>query len=721
MRPDAVQEPVEHGPDHGGAGIPEGPALTAVPALEERVPSAAGGAGAAAAQATMRGNAGVGAWARRLWRQRPEHAATATTAIATSTLVALGVNIYTVLATQTTAVSHLFYIPAVLAGYWMRWLGVAYTSVLALAYVLIVTFAGQPGGGAVIGAVARAVVFVSISVVVALLSSTLRSAQRSLSLQKDLALDLNAAESLEDAAERVFDAVLRVAGIDGSVFLIEKDGHLHPFAMRGFGAGFRAWLAEAPDDYHTWLRQTGSRFDTYAAIVQATPLDADPTGLAAEIRGAGTVPVTHERALLGMLLVTSRSEPVLSPSTQTVVESIAAQLGGTLERLNAAARLHRRSKENEALLSSARTLSSTTDYDEVLRRIAQEAALILNSPECAIWEYDEDSDSEFLHSLYQRVPSAEVQRDVVSKRYPLDEYPEDRRLILGNAIVEERVSDPAVPLATREAMMKWGEKSALSVPLHADGKPIGLLVLIETEAERHFDDDDRRLASGIGEQAALAIQNARLYRRIADQAIRDGLTGLYNHRHFREQVAAEVNRARRFRQPVSILMLDIDDFKRTNDTYGHPAGDELVCAISQVLGTQLRRGIDLAARYGGDELALLLPNTGCSAPASGDAAGTPATPTESGPDGAGSPEAGPAARPIHAGALGVAERIRATVGASTYATEATPNGVQVTVSIGVACMEPGEPCTANELIARADEALYTAKRRGKDRVVAYGS
>ena len=96
---------------------------------------------------------------------------------------------------------------------------------------------------------------------------------------------------------------------------------------------------------------------------------------------------------------------------------------------------------------------------------------------------------------------------------------------------------------------------------------------------------------------------------IERQATIDGLTGLYNHRFFWERLRDEVARARRYGQPLSLLMLDLDDFKHVNDRFGHPVGDELLRAVGQALQTQIRQGVDCAARYGGEEFAVILPST----------------------------------------------------------------------------------------------------------------
>ena len=107
----------------------------------------------------------------------------------------------------------------------------------------------------------------------------------------------------------------------------------------------------------------------------------------------------------------------------------------------------------------------------------------------------------------------------------------------------------------------------------------------------------------------MAIEHARLYRVSEQRAITDGLTGLYNHRYFYERLGQEVARARRYGTPVSLLMIDIDDFKAFNDSRGHVAGDEVLRDVAGILSAALRRDVDIAARYGGEEFAVILPNT----------------------------------------------------------------------------------------------------------------
>jgi two-component system chemotaxis family response regulator WspR len=176
-------------------------------------------------------------------------------------------------------------------------------------------------------------------------------------------------------------------------------------------------------------------------------------------------------------------------------------------------------------------------------------------------------------------------------------------------------------------------------------------------------------------QEELARANEELRR----LAALDGLTGIANRRLFDEAALAEWQRGRRQRTPLALLMCDVDHFKLYNDHLGHPAGDLCLKKMAAVLTGQLKRPADLAARYGGEEFALLLPNTDL------------------------------------AGALRVGEACRAGLEQLKLPHPGAPGGV-VTMSMGVACVVPGDEDGPGALIARADAALYGAKRDGRNRV-----
>jgi two-component system chemotaxis family response regulator WspR len=161
----------------------------------------------------------------------------------------------------------------------------------------------------------------------------------------------------------------------------------------------------------------------------------------------------------------------------------------------------------------------------------------------------------------------------------------------------------------------------------------------------------------------------------------DGLTGLFNRRYFDRRLEQELQRSRRERHPCSVLMIDADDFKLVNDRHGHPIGDLALKGLADVLRDVLRATDDVTSRLGGEEFAVILPNTD------------------------------------KAGALRAAERARDRV--ALHRVQHPGGSLQVTVSVGVCTFDPADPCTADELVARADGALYRAKAAGKNAVRAH--
>ena len=184
--------------------------------------------------------------------------------------------------------------------------------------------------------------------------------------------------------------------------------------------------------------------------------------------------------------------------------------------------------------------------------------------------------------------------------------------------------------------------------------------------------------SNLASEAGLALEVVSLYDNMKVMAVTDGLTGLYNHREFYHALRRELERARRYRHTVSLLMIDVDDFKGFNDRFGHPAGDFALRKIAELLRT-CARTTDIVARYGGEEFSMILPES------------TPG------------------------GALMVAERIKSEVAGHNFIHNAS-NQIQLTVSIGIFSSHCGE-VTEDQMVALADEASYVAKKSGKNRVI----
>ena len=411
-----------------------------------------------------------------------------------------------------------------------------------------------------------------------------------------------------------------------------------------------------------------------------------------------TVPLVMEAQLLGvMILIESEHERRFDADEVRMAGVVGEQAAMAMRN----ALRHRREEERnrwlQALVSAGRAVSATHDPDEALGEVARLAAEAMQSPAAFVYEYAPAGD--LLVTRARRTAAGVRRDDAVGQTFPVKDAPQDRRALRAGEVFVESLSDPALPGEVRELMEGFGEQTLLNVPLRWRGEALGMLVLVEVERERVFTAAELDFMRAFGEQVTLALSTAR-------SATTDGLTGLANHRVFYERLEQELARGRRYDAPVSLLMIDIDDFKELNDTYGHPAGDEALRRLGLLLAEQLRRGIDLPARYGGEEFAVILPNTAVESAPPGEEGAAPQY-------GAGVPAPG-----HREGAEALAERLRGAIAASRFPLAEGTEPVSVRVSIGVASY-PDMAANMDDLVARADAALYAAKRAGKDRVEVY--
>jgi diguanylate cyclase (GGDEF)-like protein len=244
-----------------------------------------------------------------------------------------------------------------------------------------------------------------------------------------------------------------------------------------------------------------------------------------------------------------------------------------------------------------------------------------------------------------------------------------------------RAAEAAVIDAGQTAEIQLGGASALAAPLGAreGGGPVTGILSV-ARGDRPFTASERELFAYLTNQAAVSVENQDLHETVQRQAVTDELTGLFNHRRFQEVMAVEVERARRYGHEMGLIMLDIDDFKRVNDTYGHVQGDMVLREVARVL-RQSSREIDEPARYGGEEMAVALPQTDLE------------------------------------GAYRFAERVRRRIEALELPLPNGDGGLRVTASFGVASLATAADADKDALVAAADGALYAAKRAGKNRTV----
>jgi len=223
------------------------------------------------------------------------------------------------------------------------------------------------------------------------------------------------------------------------------------------------------------------------------------------------------------------------------------------------------------------------------------------------------------------------------------------------------------------------EHTYLCIPILAQGEAIGILHFQATDEAPTLADSELSFKTTFAGQVGLSVANIRLREALRTQSIKDPLTGLYNRRYLEEMLEREIRRAVRAEQPLGLLMLDLDHFKKFNDTYGHEAGDAVLRESGVFLAKSIRAE-DIVCRFGGEEFVIILPTANLSA------------------------------------ASGRAERIRSRVREMTVLHQGQSLGM-ITVSVGVAAL-PEHGTSPKELLEAADAALYRAKRDGRDRVVA---
>jgi diguanylate cyclase (GGDEF)-like protein len=382
-------------------------------------------------------------------------------------------------------------------------------------------------------------------------------------------------------------------------------------------------------------------------------------------------PIRHEGLLLGFLVVDrDASFRPYDDVDALAVATAATDIVSTLhtERLLVDAAHSRR--ETALLYEAAEALNNALTPDEVcataqrlLRRIATIDAVV-------ICRFDQDSGT-------QRVIFADG-----DCRHLIDHEFDDDMSVAALSLRRQhvlpyngRIESADLPVFGRNVSLER-HRSLLVFPLEMGHRPVGTAA-IASASEDAFDVTVRDRARLIVNYVAAALSNALAYSNMVHRATTDGMTGLLNHRTYKERGAEALARVQRSGRALCVIMCDIDHFKKVNDTYGHATGDDVIRGVAGVLKNSLRR-IDLGARYGGEEFAVLLEDADIDA------------------------------------AAALAERLRQAVGALSF--DSSGRTLKVTLSLGVAERRGDESLAT--LIERADAALYSAKRSGRDRVVA---
>lgn len=361
-----------------------------------------------------------------------------------------------------------------------------------------------------------------------------------------------------------------------------------------------------------------------------------------------------------------RSTPITLGDGQEVYFAIVHDI---TERKRAAQALRQRVEQLDALRTSLAEMSGNLELERLLQTILERATALLHASHGYLSLLDPERNELWVamssHPQYdfrgQRIATGPGVMGWVAQQYA-------PRVLADYHTWEGRLPFAGVCI----------DHAALAVPLLAGDILIGAIHVADTDPERRFQLADVELLTLFAQQAAIAIQNARLFAEVQQLATTDSLTGLYNRRHFFTLASHEFDLAVRYGHALSVIMLDVDNFKQVNDNYGHLAGDQVLCTVAHQCKSVLRV-VDLVGRYGGEEIMVLMPQTD------------------------------------QGGARHVAERLRQQIAQTGIRVDNAT--LSVTVSLGIAACAVGEPTNLDTLIDRADQALYIAKQTGKNRVV----
>ena len=326
----------------------------------------------------------------------------------------------------------------------------------------------------------------------------------------------------------------------------------------------------------------------------------------------------------------------------------------------------------KSLLEIASALTSKEDLPGVLGAITREMALLIPMDQASIALLEEGAGQLSLRLTYARGETffpTEGRQVALCMDNPLGWSVLQRKPLWRNDVPSD--------LRFREAPSGEEMKSEMVAPLLIREKTLGTLNLAAA-TERAFTAGDFEILQRCAQLVAVAVENSQLYRQTREMSLIDALTGVYNLRHFKHLLGVEVGRAERYGRTMALMMIDVDNFKKINDTLGHPIGDQVLRGISRILGEGLRRS-DVLARYGGEEFAVILQETDRDS------------------------------------ARLVAEKLCRDVEDRASFPDGRNGQVRATVSIGMA-FYPADAKEEARILALADAALYRAKQSGKNRV-----
>jgi diguanylate cyclase (GGDEF)-like protein len=486
---------------------------------------------------------------------------------------------------------------------------------------------------------------------------------------------INSTLELNQVLDMILEQVRRMIDYDSASLMLLEGRYFqvvavreHPFSEEALKVRFSIEensLAETLVNTKDWIiipdAQSDHRFEGY--------------GRTGYVRGWLGLPLVSRGEVIGALTLDSRRADRYTPQDAVIAMTFADQAALAVQN----ARLFESERDNrtlaEALSEISLALSSSLKASATLEVLLEQVERVIPFDTAAVLLLEGNQVRMASQRGFDRFGGAEL---IANFSLELEQAPNLQ--YMAYALCSHCVADvDNFPGWVRTESSKHS-KSWVGAPLVAREHLMGFLSLDKTEPGYYTKEHAKRLEV-LARHAALALLNALNYGEVEQASITDYLTGAYNHRYFQQQLRVEWERASRTSHPLSLLIVDIDHFKNVNDAYGHLTGDQVLRVITTRMKGELR-GSDQLARYGGEEFAVILPNT--------------STP----------------------GAENVGERLRRSISAFPIWVESL--SIEITVSVGVATY-PDQANTPQDLISRADQAMYQAKAHGRNCIYISGS
>lgn len=484
--------------------------------------------------------------------------------------------------------------------------------------------------------------------------------------------DLSSVLPLEATPERIFQLVLQAIGVlfdieGGSVLQAVDDGKTFR-ELCSYGSflarGQEIRLADHAGFEELSHSQLQFMDDTYPILRLGYP---------ETVRSIQSIPVIHANRLAWVLQIYNT---VLDAETVDMLLAYCRHVAVILENVL----MKQEAQGNQSVLSVVtdfnQAIGAQLESPGLYRAILMKTAELAGAEQASLMIFDETS-----RELSIKCVKGLNEKIVQNLRVKPGQGIAGLVFETGRSLLVKNVDQD--PRFTERQRARYKTKSLICVPLRIDQRKIGVINLTDKIGDG-FDENDLRLVESIASHASVALDRTDYYKMSEDLrkvSITDSLTDLYNRRFFQDRMNEEIERSRRHGLPVSLIMLDIDNFKQYNDTYGHLAGDEALRLTAATLKHSVRN-IDRVARYGGEEFAVILPMTEIAA------------------------------------AREIAERIRSGVAGRYFPDDALRATVRLSASLGIASF-PEHADNLLDLVGNADKALYIAKVNGKNRVALF--